>query len=391
MFWVLVLGLSVHMQRTLATLKREFEKAKGTTMSDGSWYPRFTPELVSFLRLCVIRGIEQLAQEAKGRLSERLVNFKDVMIQDSTIVRLHRSLAKKWPAARSIGVAAGVKVSLLISAVATGPKNVALYGERTSDVKTLRIGRWVRDRILLLDLGFYKHQVFARIKENGGYFVTRLKDNADPLIVSANRVWRGRCRDVVGRHVREVLPLLKRKILDVDVEVRFRRRSYHGKRSGDAERFRLVAVFNDETREYHLYLTNIPPDVLTPEEVASLYGARWDIELVFKELKSRYALDKIKTRNPDIVQAYIWLAMLTLLVSRRIYNLVRSRNPPGRIVRFTQARWSRVFAENAGNHLTAILHYCGIERTFFTDFDVYNSQALDPHVNRHRFKEGLWS
>jgi len=85
-------------------------------------------------------------------------------------------LADKWPAARTRKVAAGVKISLLISAIADGPKRIALYGERTSEVKTLRIGQWVKDRILLIDLGFYKHNTFARIDENGGFFISRLKN-----------------------------------------------------------------------------------------------------------------------------------------------------------------------------------------------------------------------
>ncbi|MCQ1535283.1 IS4 family transposase, partial [Methanosarcina sp. KYL-1] len=45
------------------------------------------------------------------------------------------------------------------------------------------------------------------------------------------------------------------------------------------------------------------------------------------------------------------------------------------------------FAENASNLLTGILHRCGIERTFETVMNVYESQALDPHVNRERFRE----
>ena len=32
-------------------------------------------------------------------------------------------------------------------------------------------------------------------------------------------------------------------------------------------------------------------EILEQEDVGKLYGARWDIELMFKELKSRYALD----------------------------------------------------------------------------------------------------
>jgi len=48
--------------------------------------------------------------------------------------------------------------------VANSPKSIGIYAESTNELKTLRIGPWVKDRILLLDLGFYKRQLFARIK-----------------------------------------------------------------------------------------------------------------------------------------------------------------------------------------------------------------------------------
>ncbi|HJH29515.1 MAG TPA: hypothetical protein C5S51_07475, partial [Methanosarcinaceae archaeon] len=87
---------------------------------------------------------------------------------------------------------AGVKFGLLISAISDGPKRIGLFAESTNELKTLRIGPWIKNRILLIDLGFYKYQLFARIDENGGYFVSRLKGNADPLIVSVNRTCKGR-------------------------------------------------------------------------------------------------------------------------------------------------------------------------------------------------------
>ena len=40
----------------------------------------YTPELVTFLRTCVIHGIEPLAQEQNHHLSEKLSQFKDVLI-----------------------------------------------------------------------------------------------------------------------------------------------------------------------------------------------------------------------------------------------------------------------------------------------------------------------
>ena len=66
----------------------------------------------------------------------------------------------------------GVKIGILVSAIANGPKTVALYPEKTAEIKTLKLGPWIRDRILL---GFYKTQLFARVTKNGGYFVSRIK------------------------------------------------------------------------------------------------------------------------------------------------------------------------------------------------------------------------
>src|SRR5664279_3365536 len=97
--------------------------------------------------------IEGLAKEPGRKLSKKLKNFQDILIQDSTIVRLHSSLADKFPATRSRTIAAGVKVSIMVSAIANGPKTIALYSEKTAEIKTLRIGPWIKDRILLVDLG----------------------------------------------------------------------------------------------------------------------------------------------------------------------------------------------------------------------------------------------
>ena len=390
-FWVLAIGYGTFLQRTLAGLKRNYETASNRILSDSSWYYRFTPELVAFLRECVARGLEYLAQEPNRTLSERLSPFEDVLIQDSTIVRLHEKLAKIWPATRSRKVAAGVKVAILTSAIASGPKSVALFAENTNDLKTLKIGPWIRDRILLIDLGFYKYQIFTRIKENGGYFVSRLKSNANPLIIETNRTYRGRSIDVRGKHLQDVLKDLKRQVLDVEVEVTFNRRAYRGKEKKDSEQFRLVAVYNEDEDKYHLYITNLSPDLLEPEEVARLYGARWEVEILFKELKSKYALDVVPTANPQVIEAFIWIAILTLLISRRIYTIIRRLNPGAKMVRFTQLRWGTIFSEKASRILTAVLEYLGLDTSFVTSLKVSLSEALDPHVNRRRFTEEWWA
>lgn len=45
------------------------------------------------------------------------------------------------------------------------------------------------------------------------------------------------------------------------------------------------------------------------------------MEILFKELKSKYALDVVPMSNPQIVETFIWIAILTLLVNKKFIQL----------------------------------------------------------------------
>jgi putative transposase len=44
-------------------------------------------------------------------------------------------------------------------------------------------GPWLENRLVLFDLAYFKYRRFALIDENDGYFMSRLKQNANPLIM----------------------------------------------------------------------------------------------------------------------------------------------------------------------------------------------------------------
>jgi IS4 transposase len=357
-FWVIVLGFGVNFLRTIRGLKRKYENESNIEITISSFNDRFTQRLENFLKKCVIHALEYQAQEPGLKLGDKLKNFKDLLIQDSTIIRLHESLANLWPAARSKKIAAGLKLSCVISAVSDGVKTVRLFSERTAEVKTLRLGSWLKDRILLTDLGFFDYNSFDKIDKYGGFFVSRLKGNANPTIIGENRTCRGNSIDVVGKRLKDVLPLLKRQLLDVEVEVEVKRRKYNGRRAKITRTFRLVCVFNDETEEYHAYLTNISHNILCGEDIAELYKARWEIELVFKELKNVYHIDNIESANPNVVKCLIWVAILTLICSRKILRLVKNINPKNAHL-YTHLRWAKVFTENADRLLNLNIDHFG--------------------------------
>ena len=227
----------------------------------------------------------------------------------------------------------------------------------------------------------------------GDIFISRWKKVADPTIISVTEGLSKDLQDkIIGKKLSEIIPILpKNGIIDAIVEVTFKRRIYKGQQRQDTQSFRLVGVYNEESEKYHICLTNIQADTLGPEDIARLYRARWDIELLFKELKNKYAFDVLKTKNEQIIEALIWTGILTLIVSRRLHGLFRELNPDQPIARFTQLRWSIVFAENASDILTEILKLNGITRTFEIMLAVSSSKALDPHVNRERFKSEWWA
>lgn len=394
-FWAVVLGFGTHLQRTLSDLRRNYEYISGEDIAMSSWFDRFTPAFVDFLRGAVAHAFQQTANDAGRVLDEKLKSFADILIFDNSVVRLCDTLAKRFPATRSKVIAAGVKVSLLISAVANGPKSVSIHSERTADIKTLRIGPWVGDRIILFDLGFYKFQLFARIGDYGGFFVSRMKANGNPTFLRSLKVHRGRSIDLAGKTWQDIKDRLDRDVLDAEVEVSFSRRQYRGKRSSDSMILRLVAVWDDEHDEYHVYLTNLPQDVLSAEDVAALYRVRWEVELVFKELKSQYALDKVKTTNPNIVFGLIYTAILTLIVSRRLHNLLLRSVPREEASRYMPLLWSKVFTQFGNLLLEAMMEHIG-HRKGCKDAVVllaalYEKEARDPHVKRHRLRGGWYA
>jgi len=383
MFWVIVLDIGV---KSMRGLHRSYERRSGVSLGVSSFIARFDPGLEKFLHSCVVHALECQANDAYVELSGSLKAFKDLLIQDSTIIRLHESLAEKWPAARSRSVAAGVKLSCIVSAVEDGVKSVRVFPERTAEVKTLRLGPWLKDRILLADLGFFDYNSFDKIERYGGFFVSRLKGNANPRIVKVNSVCRGNSIDVVGKKLKDVLPGLKRRVLDVEVEVEVKRRAYKGKTTKVARTFRLVLVMGEDAKEYHSYLTNIPIDKLDGEGIANLYRARWEVELLFKELKSDYRLDEIKFEKPSEVISMIWVAILTLICSRQLLRLMKRLNP-AKARLYTHLQWAKIFTEFAGKLMDKILESMNLELDWLTYIDILIDQGQTPNINRERLMD----
>lgn len=341
LFWSLVLGFGVGRARSIAGLRRSYERAKGQTVEESSFYDRFNAGLVALLKRAVGRALE-CSLGVDRALRGPLAAFRDVLMTDSTVIRLHDMLAKTFPACRTNHTKAALKAHVILSVTGAGRQSVKVTSERKHDGPILQVGPWVRDRLILFDLGYFRYQLFACITRNGGYFVSRLKGNANPTIVAVNRAHRGRSMPLVGEKLRDVMDRMQRETLDVMVRVSFCRRTYGGHTSRDHQILRVVGVRDPQTKEYHLYVTNVPPDKLTAADIQAAYALRWLIELLFKELKQNYRIDDLPTRKRVVIEALLYAAIISLVASRRLLALARNARPE-HADRFPPRRWAAAF------------------------------------------------
>jgi len=191
--------------------------------------------------------------------------------------------------------------------------------ETTHESTLFETGSWLSGRLFLLDRGFFKFRRFALIDENDGFFVSRLKASSNPVVTEELQEWPGRAIPLEGERIYDVVGDLYREHIDVEVEVSFQRRVYNGVKSWDTKQLRVVGVRDEDADDgYRLYITNLPHDEFDPDEISTLYRARWVVELLFRELKSRYSLGEFETEKAHIVKIQVVAALLTLVVSRAI-------------------------------------------------------------------------
>ena len=379
--WTLVLGFGTGRVRSLAGLRRSYQRASGESLVPSAYYDRFSTATVRFLR-AVVRELCAGFVAREGRLGGVLAGFRDVVVADATLIKLHRLLAGRYPGTRTNSAPASAKLHVVMSVGGAGAQSVRLTDGRASDHQVLRIGRWVRDRLLMFDLGFFRYQLFDCIDRNGGFFPTRLPNSANPRIVEVHRVWRGQSIQLVGERLGDVVGRLRRAVLDAAVEVEFQRRGYRGTRRTARRRLRLIGVRHPASGEYRFYLTNITPEQLDAESLAQAYACRWQVELLFRELKSHYRLTELPSRKAHVVETLLLAAVITLLVSRRLLDAVRRRlrQRPHQV---PEERWAAVFASFARDLLDLVLLPARRAAPFGRQLSrLLLHEAADPNLSR---------
>lgn len=344
---VFLFSSCVHRHATVAEIHRTYEAHTKSDVTYSSFIERLNESSVRFCEAILDECIRSTASGLTLELREKYARFVTIFIQDSTIIRLNEKLADRFPATRSTKVAAGVKIGYLFNVLANSPRTVSIVPERTAEIKTLKLGPWVKGSLLLVDLGFYTYRLFVRIHENRGFFVSRVKKGSKLRIEAVHSpMGESLSEALIGQDFLSAIAGLKMQSFDATVSFLFKRRQYRGKQRTERYKFRCVGRVHPETGEWHCYLTNLDQKEFTVNEIADLYRFRWEIESLFDEAKNECSLGDIAVTREEATMTLLYITLIRQFVLKRVYLVLRTLLDEDVRNRLAPKRYGKVFIEH---------------------------------------------
>ena len=157
---------------------------------------------------------------------------------------------------------------------------------------------------------------------------------------------------------------------------------------------RFIAIFNNEEGNYHTYFTNIPENDLGGRDIAALYAARWDIENLFRELKSENLLGRLKSKNNEITEIFIRIPIIRLIISRKLFAIASRIVEHNKVTRLKKRLWAIVFAENSRRILRNLMKKKRRKRVtepWSKIWETLVEGSISAHVNRKTHTTKLYS
>lgn len=187
----------------------------------------------------------------------------------------------------------GIKVHTQINLQQNVPKLVWFSAATTHDKQFLKHLQLEKGKIAVFDKGYNDYKTFDEFTLNGIFFVTRLKSNASYQSIAENSI-----PDYLDNGV------LKDEIIAVDVKE-------NGKYLKTTQ-LRRIAFWDEENQRCFEFITNLHG--MNAGHIALIYKKRWQIELLFKQIKQNFPLKYFLGDNENAIKIQIWCTLIVNLL-----------------------------------------------------------------------------
>ena len=237
-----------------------------------------------------------------SRLSD--ADLKRLYIMDSTTISLFKAILKGVGRNPKNGKKkGGIKAHTIIKASENVPCLIR-YSEavRHDHMFLKEVFSLAKGSIITFDRGYVDYAQYEAFTRKSIWYVTRLKHNATYKAAKEYDI-----PDDADSGV-----LKDEKII-----------LYYGDKKEKEHRSRRIAYWDSENDRLLEFITN--NFELSAEKVALIYKKRWQIELLFKQLKQNFPLKYFLGDNENAIEIQIWSAMLANLLITLIKSKVKRR------------------------------------------------------------------
>jgi IS4 transposase len=238
----------------------------------------------------------QLLKQYGGFLSDSRIKDvinKQVKIFDSSTISLFKDImgcvGRNPKSGKRKG---GIKVHTVVNADEIVPSLVWFSEAKTHDHNFLEKLKCDENTIYVFDKGYNDYKAFEHFTAQKTGFVTRIKDNA--LYISIEKI-------DIGERIHN--GTLEDEIIEIDVK--------KGKEISKL-RLRKVRFYDRVNKREFEFLTNLFE--LRADLIAALYKTRWQIELLFKQLKQNFPLKYFLGDNENAIKIQIYCVLIVNLL-----------------------------------------------------------------------------
>jgi Transposase DDE domain len=306
---------------------------------------RRTPALMNFLKALFVYATKQVIGSDKS-LAPILERFTNVTLLDSTTITLPDSMTEEFPGcggSYGSGMAA-MKLQTELDLRRGAISHVEIEPGRSPDGATIRQhARRGAGSLKIVDLGYFDSSVFATMTQEGEYFLSRLQFGTSVALNDGTPVnllrWLG---TQSGRFIDQAILLGKEQRLACRL-IAWRL----PKELADRRRQKLIRELKRKGRQpsaerlawcdWTILVTNVPTEMMFPEEAVILYRSRWQIELLFKRWKSQDMVAMLKGSNDTRQMIGVWSRLLAALLRHWLVTSTVWGDPTKSLVKVCEA------------------------------------------------------
>lgn len=308
------------------------------SISREGMHRRFTGTAVAFMRRCAEFVLKQKASEMIRLQSKILQHFKRILIFDSTSWDISPTLRDVLPGYGGGASDANCKVQACYE-YKSG--ELAFFeitaGTVPDNVYTAQLTSYLhKGDLILFDLGYFCTKTLRDINRLGAYFLCRFFVGTallDPVtlmpidLLGTLRKMKGdfhQMKVLMGSQYRGLQVVCRLVCLKVPKEIANERRRKI-RITTQKRKNREPSKYYLQMADWTLMVTNAPEGWLPPEMARPLYSLRWQVELLFKQIKTVLCIHKSNTSKENRLLCEIYGKLIMAVLIHRIHADINIR------------------------------------------------------------------